>query len=56
MIEPRATGEPIDQNKLARFQASLETSLDHMENVWLKDRPYLCGHAISVADLLGKTF
>ena len=44
---------PIDEEKLRRFQSELETTLDHIENVFLKDQPYLCGEDISIADLLG---
>jgi glutathione S-transferase len=52
-IEPRVTNKPVDQKRLAKFQEGLETSLDYMENVFLKESLYLAGEDISIADLLG---
>ena len=30
----------------------METALDELENVWLKDRPYVTGDKITIADLI----
>ena len=35
------------------FRHEVTKTVDYLEKVWLKDRPYLCGNDISVADLLG---
>ncbi len=35
------------------FQAGLDKTLTHIENVFLKDHDYLCGDDITIADLLG---
>ena len=53
IIEPRAKNIPIDQEKLRRCKADLEVTLDQLEKVYLKDKPYLCGNEISIADLHG---
>jgi len=52
-IEPRVTNKPVDTVKLAEFQKGLETVLDKIERIFLQDSPYLCGHSISISDLLG---
>ena len=44
---------PIDQEKVRRFRAQLETTLDHIEIVFLKEQDYLAGNDMSIADLLG---
>ena len=49
---PMMTGQPVNEKGLRRFQAGMETALDRLESVWLRDTPYLAGQQISVADLL----
>ncbi|ELT90456.1 hypothetical protein CAPTEDRAFT_173236 [Capitella teleta] len=53
VIEPRMTNEPIDPKRLAAAKANLESVLDQMENIFLKDNTFLAGDDISIADLLG---
>lgn len=53
MIEPRVKNIPVNQEKLRRFQAELELTLDQIENHFLKDRDFLTGADMSIADLLG---
>ena len=53
MIDPVITQKPIDQMKVERFTASLQTNLSQLEDVFLKDRDYLAGDDISIADLMG---
>ena len=36
-----------------KLQDLLKQSLDYLENVWLKNTPYLAGNEITFADLLG---
>uniref|UniRef100_A0A2P2HYL9 glutathione transferase n=1 Tax=Hirondellea gigas TaxID=1518452 RepID=A0A2P2HYL9_9CRUS len=50
---PKLSGEPPKQSSVDRFQAGLETALDHIETIWLKDRSFLAGDQITIADLLG---
>lgn len=53
LIEPKAKNEPVDWDKVAMFRTEVEKTVGYLENVWLKDRPFLCGNEISVADILG---
>lgn len=53
LIDPRMTNEPINMKKLAEYKAHLETTLDKIENIFLRDAPFLAGDDISIADLLG---
>jgi len=46
-------GKPVDVVRLEMFRELLEKSLNHMENIFLADQPYLCGSDISIGDLLG---
>ena len=52
VIEPRAMNKPVDTKKLARFKSELVKSLDFLESYFLKDRRFLCGDDITLADLL----
>ncbi|XP_038053800.1 glutathione S-transferase theta-1-like isoform X2 [Patiria miniata] len=53
VILPRATGTPPDEDELKQHVNTMHTTLTAMEDVFLKDTPYLCGDKISIADLLG---
>ncbi|XP_033626981.1 glutathione S-transferase theta-1-like isoform X1 [Asterias rubens] len=53
VILPKATGNPPDEGKLSKHVAAMNTTLTNMENFFLKDTPYISGHQISIADLLG---
>jgi len=46
-------GKPVDKVQLEKFREILEKSLNQMENIFLADQPFLCGHEISIGDLLG---
>jgi len=50
---PFLTGKPVDKDDVAEKCVGLETALDQMENYFLKERAYLAGDEISIADLLG---
>ena len=52
VIEPRAMNKPVDTRKLARFKSELVKSLDYIESYYLKERRYLCGDDVTLADLL----
>lgn len=49
---PRTNKQPINEKKLAKAQQGLESSLDAISNIWLKDGTFIAGKEISVADLL----
>lgn len=39
--------------EVAESEISMNNCLDIIENVWLKDKPFLAGDTISVADIFG---
>uniref|UniRef100_A0A671LJZ3 glutathione transferase n=1 Tax=Sinocyclocheilus anshuiensis TaxID=1608454 RepID=A0A671LJZ3_9TELE len=45
-------GQPTNPEKLEKVLADLDGTLDKLENVFLKNQPFLCGDDISLADLL----
>lgn len=51
-IEPQLKNIPVDREKLRRLEVSLNQTLDHLENVFLRHEKFLCGGDISIADLL----
>ena len=46
-------GKPIDVDRLKKFEEELAVALDKVENIFLADTPFLCGHDITIGDLLG---
>ncbi|PAA57009.1 hypothetical protein BOX15_Mlig004100g1 [Macrostomum lignano] len=52
VIRPRATGQPVDQQRADFYRQELAGTLDHLENFFLRDTPYLAADRISIADLL----
>lgn len=53
LIEPKALSRPVEWDKVELFRTEVKKTVKLLENVWLKDRPFLCGQEISVADILG---
>ena len=46
-------GQRPDEKLVALFEDRMKTSLQLIEDVWLKNSPYLTGDKITIADLLG---
>lgn len=46
-------GRPAKPEKEAESKKRMNNCLDIIENVWLKDKPFLTGDTISVADIFG---
>lgn len=44
-------GKPLNSEKVAELESRMSNCLDIIENVWLKDKPFLTGNTISVADV-----
>lgn len=44
-------GKPPKPEKLAELETRMNDCIDIIENVWLKDKPFLTGDKISVADI-----
>jgi len=55
VLAPRMTGKPIDEKRAAFHAAELAKVLDQIEQIWLKDRLYVAGKDLSIADLLAVT-
>ncbi|XP_039292316.1 glutathione S-transferase theta-1 [Nilaparvata lugens] len=52
-LMPMVTGKPAKQESVDRMYKLMVIGCDKVENIWLKDKPYLCGDSISIADILG---
>lgn len=50
---PFVTGKPAKPEKVSQLEGPMIESLDQIEQHWLKNKPYLTGHSISIADVLG---
>lgn len=46
-------GKPPNPEKVANAEKHMNNCLDIIENIWLKDKPFLTGNTISVADIFG---
>jgi glutathione S-transferase len=49
-LMPR-TGKSVEPKVAEKTTSDLETTLDQLENIWLKDHRFLAGDKISIADL-----
>ncbi|KAL3273242.1 hypothetical protein HHI36_014696 [Cryptolaemus montrouzieri] len=49
-IDP-TTGEKPDLNQLETWKKSVHTTMDKIEELWLKNHKYICGDTMTVADL-----
>lgn len=47
------TGKPTPPATLERLKGHMVEGLRNVENVWLKETPYVTGNKISIADLIG---
>lgn len=50
---PLMKGETPNEARVSEFKKRMKMTLELIENVWLKDTPYLTGNEITIADLLG---
>lgn len=46
-------GKPVNEQRVAQLEKSMIITLDIIENIWLKDKQFLCGNEISISDILG---
>lgn len=44
-------GTPPKPQKVAELESHMSNCIDIIETVWLKDKPFLTGDTISVADI-----
>lgn len=52
VIIPRETKKPVDWEQVNMFRKRVSYVVNHLDKSFLKDKPYLCGDEISIADLL----
>lgn len=44
--------KPVNEQRVALLEKKLILTLDNVENIWLKDKQFLCGDEISVSDII----
>jgi glutathione S-transferase len=54
-MEPIFTKKPPSESKVAKLKQNMIDTCDLIENFWLKDKKYICGDHITIADLLATT-
>lgn len=47
------TQKPINEVRVAQLEKKMNITLDLIENIWLKDKRFLCGDEISISDIIG---
>ena len=55
IIIPLMKGEPPNQKSVAGYEKGLDKVLSQMENIWLRENPFIAGKEMSIADLLAVT-
>lgn len=50
-LNPLMRGKPPQPEKIASLERRMNDCIDLIENIWLKDKPFLTGNTISVADV-----
>ncbi|KAK7443722.1 hypothetical protein BaRGS_00040446 [Batillaria attramentaria] len=53
LIIPRATGKPVDQEKVKKGRENVKRVVKDLESYFLKDTPFLSSNEITVADIFG---
>lgn len=49
------TNTPAKPDQVAEYEGRMIDCLDQLENIWLKESPFLVGDKITIADILGAT-
>ncbi|KAL5016342.1 hypothetical protein ScPMuIL_005931 [Solemya velum] len=52
VIVPKLKNKPINKKKVEFYRTAVRETVKHLQNYFLKGRPYLCGEEMSIADLL----
>lgn len=52
-LKPLLLGKPSNEKLVKMYFDGMEKTCDNLVTVWLKNKSFLCGNEISVADLLG---
>jgi len=49
---PLKTGQAANVEKVEKLEKKMIENLNLLENIWLKDKPFLCGDEITISDLV----
>ncbi|XP_076646350.1 glutathione S-transferase theta-1 [Halictus rubicundus] len=52
-LMPIMKAQPTPAEVIAKYEKRMINCLDVLENIWLKDKPFLTGSEVTIADLLG---
>lgn len=52
-LNPMRTGKPANPEQVEKYKTQMLKCLSLIENIWLKDKPYLTGDKISISDIFG---
>lgn len=52
---PTLMGQSVSKERVSEAKKQMENALDAITNVWLKDKPFIVGNEITVADLVAAT-
>lgn len=52
MILPRMRGSDVNQDKINFHKKNLKKAVGHIDTYFLRDKPFMCGEEISIADVL----
>ena len=53
LIIPRATGKPVDQDKVTQLRDGVRKVVKNLEGYFLRDTPFISSNVITVADIFG---
>jgi len=45
-------GKPVNEQRVAQLEKKMITTLDLIENIWLKNKTFLSGNEISISDII----
>jgi len=45
-------GKPVNEKRVTQLEDKMVKTLDSIENIWLKGKPYLGGNEISISDIV----
>lgn len=48
---PMITGKETDPKIIAKHEKGVQKTMDHIENLWLRNNKFICGDTLTVADL-----
>lgn len=52
---PTLMGQQVSEERVSEAKRQMENALDTINNVWLKDKPFIVGDEITIADLVAAT-